>query len=111
MSAVCGTQERRTEKARPGGDHEFQISSEQSHHLYDGQRLQYLKVLARPVIGTLFVAAFATVVFKSPPPVPGEAPALSAPGAGAIEPHQADRTESQLDPLLLRLEPGSDQHG
>jgi hypothetical protein len=66
--------------------------------------------LQGPVVATLFVAAFATVVFERPPP-PVEAPTVAAAGAAAVESRPADRQETQLDPLLLRLESGSDQHG
>lgn len=88
----------------------FEFTRQQSHHAYDKQRLHHLKRLARPVLGTLFVAAFATVVFKSPPPSV-QAPEVAAAGAAAVELRRAEREEPQLDPLLLRLEPASDQHG
>jgi hypothetical protein len=110
MSAAYAREERRNPNLSPRGDDEFGFTRQKSHHSYDKHRLQYLKRLARPVVGTLLVAAFATGVFKSPPQRV-EAPTVAPAGAAAVELRQSDRQETQLDPLLLRLEPGSDQHG
>jgi hypothetical protein len=87
----------------------FEFGRQQSHHLYDQQRLQYLKRLARPVVGTLFVVAFATLVFKSPPPRV-EASTVTAAGAAAGESRRAGVEETQLAPHFPRFESGSDQN-
>jgi hypothetical protein len=111
----------------------FESTRQQSHYLYDKQRLHHLKRVARPVIGTLFIAAFATVVFKGAP-IFGEPPRGVAAGAAAAETTWADVEQTNpadptpvlvpttelapsggdsqpLEPELMRLDRGSEHHG